>query len=261
MTEILRFHWLLLLLAAPCVGSFLGLLVARLPLGKPVAAGRSACPACGHALGPLELIPVLGWLLARGRCRHCGGRVSWAYPAVELGALFVALWSLAVLPGWLAWAGAGLGWCLLALAAIDARHLILPNVITLPLIPAGLAVAWALGPARLLDHALGAATGFLVILLLGWAYRRLRGREGIGLGDAKLFAAVGAWVSWEGLPSVLLLAAAAALVGHLLIGRLLGAPQARGERGAPLRERELPCGPYIAGALWLIRLYGPLVAG
>ncbi len=252
MAEIAQYHWLALMLAAPFVGSFLGLLVARLPLGKPVVLGRSACPACGHVLGPRDLIPALGWVMSGGRCRHCGGRVSWAYPAVELGALAIAAWSLAVAPGWLAWASAGLGWALLTLAVIDARHTLLPDGLTVPLIPAGLAVAWALDPGRLADHAIGAAIGFILLLGLGLAYKRLRGREGIGLGDAKLFAAAGAWVAWEGLSGVLLLGSAAALLGHLVRARLTG---------QPLKDRELAYGPYIAGALWLVWLYGPLTGG
>lgn len=252
MTDLLRFHWLFLLLAAPCVGSFLGLAVVRLPAGKPLVAGRSACPDCGHKLGLLELIPILGWLLVRGACRHCGKPVSRAYPLIELAALGVAIWSLAVLPGWLAWAGALLGWALLALSAIDAKHLILPDSLTLPLIPIGLAVAWAVDPGKLSDHAIGAGAGFAFLLVIGWAYRRLKGREGIGLGDAKLLAAAGAWVSWQGLPSVLLLAAAGGLLGHFLWARV---------RGRVLAGRELPFGPYIAGALWLVWLYGPVMVG
>ena len=115
-----------------------------------------------------------------------------------MAALAVAAWSLAVLPGWLAWAGCVLGWTLLALAVIDAKHLLLPDTLTLPLVPAGLLVAWAVEPAKLADHAIGAAAGFVVVAAIGLAYRRLRGREGIGLGDAKLFAAAGAWVNTDG---------------------------------------------------------------
>lgn len=253
MTGILAYHWLLLLLAAPCVGSFLGVLIARLPAGRPVVLGRSACPACGATLGWREMVPLVSWVLLKARCRHCGAPVPAAYPAIELAAFAVALWALAVLPGWLAWAGAGLGWTLLALAAIDFRHRLLPDALTLPLIPAGLAVAWAIDPAMLLDRAIGAAAGFLFVVAVGAAYRRLRGREGIGLGDAKLFAAAGAWVSWQGLPAVLLLAAGAALLVEL-VGRVR-----RGARDGA--ERELPFGPWIAVGFWVTWLYGPLTFG
>ncbi len=252
MTEILRFHWLFLVLAAPCVGSFLGVVAVRLPTGAPILRGRSACPHCGQVLGPRDLVPLLGWLVNRGRCRHCGQALSWAYLAIELAALGVALWSLAVLPGWLAWAGCALGWTLLTLAVIDARHLLLPDALTLPLVPAGLLVAWAVEPAKLADHAIGALVGFAVVAVIGLVYRRLRGREGIGLGDAKLFAAAGAWVSWAALPGLLLLAAGAGLAGHLAAARLTG-------KG--LKDRELPFGPYVAGAFWLVWLYGPLSLG
>ena len=252
MAELLGYHWLFLLSAAPCVGSFLGVVAVRLPEGRSALRGRSACPHCGTRLGLLDLVPILGWGLARGRCRHCGAGISWSYPAIELAALAVAAWSLAVLPGWLAWAGCALGWSLIVLAVIDARHLLLPDALTLPLVPAGLAVAWWVDPAKLPGHALGAVAGFLVLAAVGLAYRRLRGREGLGSGDAKLFAAAGAWVSWGGLPSVLLVAAAGALAWHL------GAARWRGRR---LEGRELPFGPYLAAALWLVWLYGPVVAG
>jgi leader peptidase (prepilin peptidase)/N-methyltransferase len=242
----------LLLLAAPCVGSFLGLLVARLPAGDGVLWGRSRCDHCGRRLGPLELLPIFGWLFTRGRCRACGGAVPLLYLAIELAALLVAAWSLAVLPGWLVWASCGLGWTLIALAVIDWRHLILPDELTLPLLPAGLAVAWVSEPGRLVEHAVAALGGGLFILAVALLYRRLRGREGIGLGDAKLMAAAGAWVSWSGLPSVLLLAAAAGLAGSLLRSRLVS--------GANLSE-PVAFGSYIAAAFWLVWLYGPLEFG
>ena len=272
MAELLDYHGLFLLLAAPCVGSFLGVVAVRLPAGRSVLRGRSACPHCGTRLGFLDLVPILGWRLARGRCRHCNAAIPWSYPAIELAALAVAAWSLAVLPGWLAWASCALGWGLIALAVIDARHLLLPDALTLPLVPAGLAVAWLVDPAKLPGHALGAAAGFLALAAVGLAYRRLRGREGLGLGDAKLFAAAGAklfaaagaklfaaagaWVSWQGLPSTHLLAAAGALAWHLGAARLSG--QGLGGR---LEGRELPFGPYLAAALWLVWLYGPVVVG
>ncbi len=248
MNEVFRLDVLFLLLAAPCVGSFLGVLVERLPVGRPALWDRSTCPYCGWRLALRDLIPLLGWLANRGRCRNCDARLGAFYPAIELLALLVALWSLAVVPGWAAWATCALGWVLLVLAVLDWRHLMLPNALTLPLIPAGLAVAWGLAPERLGDHAIGAAAGFAFLALVAGIYRRLRGREGIGLGDAKLFAAAGAWVGWQGLPSVLLVAALVGLAGALVRARLDG-------RLDP--EQELPFGPYLAGGLWLAWLYGP----
>ncbi|MDH3473801.1 MAG: A24 family peptidase [Rhodospirillales bacterium] len=252
MAELLRPDALLLIFAAPCVGSFLGVVIERLPTERPILRSRSACDHCGTRLGARDLVPLASWALARGRCRHCGGRLSLFYPAIELAALAMALWSLAVLPGWLAWAGSALGWTLLALAVIDARHMILPNELSLPLIPAGLAVAWALDPGKLPDHALGALAGFLLILALAALYRRLRKREGIGLGDAKLLAAAGAWVSWQGLASVLLLGAASGLAGALVIGFAGGGLKS---------TRAVPFGPYLAAGFWLVWLYGPLGLG
>ncbi len=249
MTDWLRLEVIVLLLAAPCVGSFLGVLIMRLPAGRPVAWSRSACPHCGESLGARDLIPLVSWMANRARCRLCHARLSPFYPAIEGLALVIAVWSLAVVPGWPAWVTCGLGWALLCLAAIDWRHLLLPDSLTLPLIPIGLLVAWSLNPEQLLSHAIGAAVGFLLLWIIALTYRRLRDREGLGLGDAKLLAAAGAWLGWEGLPSVILLAAAAGLAAALLQARFAG----------PLdTQRPLPFGPYLAGAFWLVWLYGPL---
>ncbi len=252
MAEVLAYHWVFLLLAAPCVGSFLGLVAKRLPEGRAIAWARSRCPHCDAVLAWRDLIPILSWAVQRGACRTCGHRLSWRYPAVEIAALGIAVWSLAVTPGILAWASAVLGWNLLVLAMIDLRHLILPDEITLPLIPAGLAVTWSLNPDLLPHHAAGAVGGFLFVVLLRWAYGRIRGREGIGLGDAKLLAAAGAWVSWQGLSGIVLIAAALALAGHVIWNALI---QPRD------LTREIPFGPYLAAGFWLTWLYGPIAIG
>ncbi len=252
MAELLRPESLLLILAAPCMGSFVGVIADRLPVGRPLVWSRSTCEHCGQRLAIRDLVPIAGWLANRGRCRLCGHAVSALYPAIELAATLIAVWSLAVLPGWLAWAGAALGWTLLALSVIDARHLLLPDELTLPLIPAGLAVTWTVAPDMLAAHILAAIGGFLLFAVLALAYRRLRGREGIGLGDAKLLAAAGAWVSWQGLPGVILLAAAGGLVGAMAKRLATGSL----EVGHPL-----PFGPYLAGGLWLVWLYGPIGFG
>ena len=238
-----------LLIAAPFVGSFLGTLILRLPADRPIWFGRSRCDGCGRALSAARLIPLAGWVIARGRCRHCGERVSAFYPAVEFAAIGVAVWALAVAPGWLAWASAALGWSLLAAAVIDQRHMLLPDAITLPLVPAGLLVAWGIDPTRLFPHAVGAAAGLVGMLALRWGYGRLRGREVLGLGDAKLAAALGAWVSWSGLPSVLLWGAGTALAVQLVAA-------ARGHRVTP--DKAVAFGPYLALGGWLVWLYGPL---
>lgn len=252
MADLAAYHWLFLLAAAPCVGSFLGVLVARLPEDRPVVFARSACPHCGVTLGWRNLIPIFSWVVQGSRCHACGARLSWRYPAIELAALVIAAWSLAVTPGWIAWAGALLGWSLLVLTLIDLEHLILPNEITLPLIPAGLAVIWAIDPSRVAQHALGAAAGFVFVVVLRWVYGKIRGREGIGLGDAKLLAVAGAWVSWEGLPGLILLAAVAALAVN-------GARAVLSKRVG--WSDEFPFGPFLAAGLWLTWLYGPISLG
>ncbi len=252
MPEAFVADWAPLVVAAPFVGSFLGLLIARLPAGGRVLTGRSACPSCGHTLAIRDLVPVVSWLASRGRCRYCAAGIGAVYPAVEIAAVGVAAWAATELDGWLLWTGAALGWLLLALAVIDARHRILPDALTLPLIPCGLAVAYAVDPGALGGHAIGAAAGFACFAAIGWLYRRLRGREGLGLGDAKLVAGAGAWVAWQGLPSVVLLAGASALAVALIDWR----------RGSPLSSTtRVAFGPYLCLGAWLVWLYGPIVIG
>jgi leader peptidase (prepilin peptidase)/N-methyltransferase len=237
---------------APFVGSFVGVVVERLPGGRPVLLGRSVCEGCGRALEPHELVPLASWLRQRGRCA-CG-RVSLSafYPAIELAALAIASSAAWVLAGWLLWVSLALGWTLLALAAIDLRRYLLPDVLTLPLIPAGLAVALAIDPGLLPDHAIGAAAGFLAFVAIGEGYRRLRGREGLGQGDAKLLAAAGAWLGWAALPSVVVIGAVAALALAL----------AQAMAGAKLRlTGRIAFGPHLALGFWLVWLFGPLVPG
>lgn len=232
---------------APFVGSFLATVAVRLPAGGNPLWGRSHCRSCGHTLGGIDLVPVLSWARTGGRCRHCGAPVSRLYPAVEVAAVLLALMAALTLSGWLVVAACGLGWTLLVLAVIDWHHFILPDALTLPLAPAGLAVAYLEMPESLPSHAVGAFLGFLVFAGIRVAYRRLRHREGLGLGDAKLLAAAGAWVSWEGLPSVVLVAAAGGIASCLLL--------ALRHRRVTLEDR-LPFGPYLCFATWAVWLYG-----
>jgi leader peptidase (prepilin peptidase)/N-methyltransferase len=249
MAKILTLDALILLISAPFVGSFLGLLADRLPAGETVVIGRSHCRQCGAVLGARDLVPLLSWAASGGRCRHCHAALGWFLPGIELAAIGIAAWSVLVVPGWLAWASAGLGWTLLALAVIDQRHMYLPDVLNLPLIPAGLVVA-ALNPAGGFPHHLaGAVIGAASLGAIAWTYQRVTGREGLGLGDAKLFAAAGAWVGWQGLPSVLLIGAGSGLAVALLFGWARGAPRARDP---------VAFGPYLAAGLWITWLYGPV---
>ncbi len=229
--------------AAPFVGSFCGVLIRRLPAGRGVVGGRSACEACGHALGVRDLVPVASFLALRGRCRFCGAPIGWDTLAVELAAMAVAGWAvLAGLDGAVLWASCVLGWTLLTLAWIDAVCQRLPDVLTLPLILAGLAEAAWLEPEALSARAFGAACGYTAFWAVAWAYRRARGREGLGLGDAKLLAAGGAWVGGWLLGDVVLAAALAGLAWAL-------------RRGRPDLAARVPFGPFLAGGIWLVWLY------
>lgn len=242
----------ILILLAPIVGSFLSVLATRLPEGQGVVLGRSRCPRCGHALGPAELVPLASYLWQRGACRHCGGTIDALYPLMEVGAVAVALWAAALTRGGDLLASCALGWLLLALAVADWRTYLLPNPLVLAVALAGLAASALLMPDTLADHAVGAGAGFLVFWATGALYRRWRGRDGLGLGDAKLLGALGAWVAWQGLPSVVLIGAAAALAAALLRGLR------QGRLGAADR---LPFGPFLALGGWIVWLYGPLSLG
>ena len=248
MTSLGLADWYLVAVAV-LVGSFVGVVIDRLPEGEPFAGGRSRCAKCGAALTALDLVPLASWLAGRGRCRHCGAWIGWFYPLVELAALGIAVLSLSLDRGFEAWIDAALGWWLLTLGWIDWRHMILPDVLTLPLIVFGLAVAGVIEPERLWDPLLGVVFGYAGLWVVAWVYRRLRGRDGLGLGDAKLLAASGAWVGVTGLPSVLAGAALAALAaagGMMLAGRRLD------------RYSALPFGPFLAAATWLVWLFGPI---
>ncbi|MSO92485.1 MAG: prepilin peptidase [Rhodospirillales bacterium] len=236
-------------LAAPFVGSFLATLAARLPARRETVFARSQCPACARNLAPRDLVPVLSWAMNRGQCRYCAAPIDKSYLLMELAAVGVAVWAVVALEGAYILAGCALGWTLLTLAVIDIRHFTLPDALTVPLLALGLLLAALRGWPAFLDAGIGAAAGFAVFAAVGWVHWRLRSREGLGLGDAKLLAAAGAWVAWSGLASVVLVASLAALASAaariLLHGRDTPAP--------------IAFGPYLGIATWLIVLYGPLV--
>jgi len=239
------------LVAAPFVGSFLGVVVRRLPAGRPIACARSHCEFCGAVLRVGDLVPLFSWLAARGRCRYCGHSLEWFYPGIELFACAIALTAFAADSGERVWLDCILGWWLLALGWIDIRRWLLPDALTLPLVVAGLAAAAAFDPEQLTDRALGAALGYLSLRVVALLYRVLRGREGLGHGDAKLLAASGAWIGSMALPQVVLGAALSALLTAACL-RLAGVRL--GARSA------LPFGPFLAFATWLIWLLGPFFA-
>ena len=238
-----------LVLASPFIGSFLGVLIQRLPDGAPIARGRSRCDACGAPLRARDLVPLFSWLVAGGRCRYCEQPLGWFYPAVELAALAVAVVSVLIDAGQRAWLDCLLGWWLLALGWIDLRSWLLPDALTLPLIIAGLAAGFIFDPDQLVSRALGAALSYASLMTIAALYRALRGREGLGGGDAKLLAASGAWLGAAALPQVILLAALSALAAAAclrLAGIRLGIHSA------------LPFGPFLALASWVLWLLSPI---
>jgi leader peptidase (prepilin peptidase) / N-methyltransferase len=263
------------------IGSFLNVVIYRLPIilerewraqAADVLAGglasasepanerftlstpRSACPCCKAPITAWQNIPVVSWLALRGRCAACKTKISVRYPLVEL--------ATGALSAWVAWHfGFGVPaacallvtWSLIALTGIDIDHQLLPDNITLPLMWAGLVAAVAIGPAlgaslpvSPKDAVIGAAAGYLSLWLVFHAFKLVTGKEGMGFGDFKLFAALGAWLGWKVLPLVIILSAATGAVLGLLMIALRGR-----DRSAPM-----PFGPYLAAAGWLAMMYG-----
>jgi len=219
---------------------------------------RSACPSCGVPIRAWQNVPLVSYVLLRGRCGSCQARISPRYPIVELltGVLSaVVAWRFGVTGFTLA--ALALTWSLIALAAIDIDHQILPDSITLPLVWFGLAVSlWSAGsesyPVAPRSSIIGAVAGYLSLWLVFHAFRLLTGKEGMGYGDFKLFSALGAWLGWQMLPLIILLAAfSGAIVGIALI-IMLGR-----DRNVPI-----PFGPYLATAGWIALVWGePIVGG
>lgn len=238
----------LLILSGPAVGSFLAVLADRLPRGEDVVRAPSRCRACGRRLRPWEMVPILSHIALRGRCRGCGAAIPGDALPIELAAAGAAV--LAVLAGGGA-AQMGLSalwlWLLLALAAADLRWLRLPDPLTAALAAVALATAAVRGEVG--AALAGAALGVAAFAALRWGYARLRGREGLGLGDVKLMAGLGAFAGPWALPHLALTGALVALAGALA------------SRGPLSGTRALPFGAAlcVAGALlWLWRAAGPL---
>jgi leader peptidase (prepilin peptidase)/N-methyltransferase len=221
---------------------------------------RSACPACKAPITALQNIPVLSWLLLRGRCASCRAPISARYPLVEIATAVLSAWVAWHFGfGWNAACGLVLTWSLVALTGIDIDHKLLPDDITLPLIWGGLVASVVLGgndvakamPMSPRDAIVGAAAGYLSLWSVFHLFRLVTGKEGMGYGDFKLFAALGAWLGWKELPLIILLAAASgAVIGVstiILRGR---------DRAAPM-----PFGPYLSIAGWLAMMYGDDLIG
>ncbi len=200
------------------IGSFIATLVLRWPSGRSVVGGRSQCDGCGRQLRASELIPLLSFVAARGRCRRCKAAIARFHPLVELSAAAlggVALW---LVPEWRGIVAALLWWQLLTIALLDARHLWLPDRLTGLLAASGLALGGLLVGTPLIDRANGGAAGFAVLAAIAFCYRRVRGREGLGGGDPKLLGAIGCWLGWGALAPIVLIAALIGL-GVALAGR------------------------------------------
>ncbi|MFB4205114.1 A24 family peptidase [Arhodomonas sp. KWT2] len=259
----------LVVLVGLAVGSFLNVVTLRVPrmleadwaaqcaeLRGETPPGRepfnlmrpgSHCPACGAPILARDNIPVLGWLLLRGRCRDCGTRISPRYPIVEGATAVLSLvtwWQL----GWTAAGAAGLvlTWWLIVLTVIDLDHFLLPDNLTLPGLWLGLLLALVpvfVGPATAIA---GAAAGYLVLWAVYHAFRLITGKEGMGYGDFKLLALLGAWLGWQMLPLVIIVSSfVGAAVGIALIAGL-----------GRHRDQPIPFGPYLAAAGWVALLWG-----
>jgi len=208
---------------------------------------RSRCPHCGHRIGALENIPIVSYLWLRGRCAGCGAAISMRYPIIEAATALLSVvvaWHFGF--GWQALAALVLTWALVALTMIDFDHQLLPDSITQPLLWLGLLFSlWGLG-VDITSAVIGAVAGYLSLWSVYWAFKLITGKEGMGYGDFKLLAVLGAWMGWQMLPVIILLSS---LVGAVVgIGLIL----LRGrDRSIPI-----PFGPYLAAAGWIALLWG-----
>lgn len=224
-------------------GSFIATVAIRWPKGRSALHGRSECDACGKALGGTELVPVASFVLQRGRCRGCGAPVHPSHVVTELAGMMIGIVAGILVPGIGGVAGAVFGWMLLALAALDLAAFWLPNLLTGALAAAGLAAGlfgiWPPIDVRLI----GGIGGFATLAAVASGYRLIRGRQGLGGGDPKLFGAIGCWLGWQALPMVLLagtLIGLAAILGLRMGGRKIAATD------------RLPFGAMLAAAAFTV---------
>ena len=265
---------ILAVLLSLIVGSFLNVVIYRLPLmmerewraqcaellGQPhpeaecpaltLWGPRSHCPQCGHLIQAMENIPLLSYALQRGRCAHCGAAISFQYPLVEAASGLLAgvvAWRFGF--GWPALAALIFTWFLLAASVIDFRHQLLPDDLILPLLWLGLLAA-LFGPfADLPSAVIGAMAGYLSLWSVYQGFRLLTGKEGMGHGDFKLLAALGAWTGWQYLVTIVLLSS--------LVGAIFGLALIL-FRGRD-RRIPMPFGPFLAAAGWIALLWGEAI--
>ncbi|CAN5343212.1 A24 family peptidase [soil metagenome] len=254
------------------VGSFLNVVIHRLPKmmerdwqlqaaevrGEPAPdlpvvnlfKPRSRCPHCGHMITALENIPVVSWVALRGRCSACKAPISIRYPAVELFTCIVSALIAWKYGATVQTAGALLlAWALIAAAFIDADTQLLPDDITLPLLWLGLLFNLGAVYVPLPEAVIGAVAGYLVLWSIYWVFRLLTGKEGMGYGDFKLLAALGAWLGWQMLPAIVLLSS--------VVGAVIGVALMVFARHG--RDKAMPFGPYLAGAGLLALFFGQVV--
>jgi leader peptidase (prepilin peptidase) / N-methyltransferase len=258
------------------IGSFLNVVILRLPVRMEWAwrqqarevlelpeAGNvdpeppgivvkgSHCPKCGTAIKPWHNIPLIGFALLRGRCKACGTQISWQYPLVELltGLAFLACWWKFGLSWELLWAMI-FSAVLMAGAGIDFRTQLLPDSLTLPLLWLGLLLNTQGTFATPTDAVIGAAAGYLSLWSVFWLFKLITGKEGMGYGDFKLLAALGAWMGWQSLLGIILLSS---VVGAVIGGVILAVTGR--DRNVPI-----PFGPFLAAAGWLMLILGDRLA-
>jgi prepilin signal peptidase PulO-like enzyme (type II secretory pathway) len=235
-----------LILAGLLVGSAIDAAADRFAREQPWAGGRSRCGSCERQLKWYELVPVVSWLVLLGRCRTCRAPIGYAAPLTEIaGALVAAAAVFWAAPGELVFTVL-FGWLLLTLAAIDLRTYLLPDPLNAAVLMLGAAMVVATRPDDWLLHGAGAAIGFGLLWLVETGYRRLRGRDGLGRGDAKLLGAIGAWVGAAGIAPVLLVASLSGISAALV----LSARNSKALSG----QTVIAFGPWIAlggFAIWL----------
>ena len=217
------------------LGSFLNVCILRLPENQSIVRPRSQCPQCKKLIAWYDNLPVVSWLLLRGRCRGCGKRISVQYPLIE--ALVAAIWALSVWyygPSWTAATAGVFGTILLGIGVTDARTYIIPDEFTVGGLVFGLALSLVGGVEGLLAALTGAAVGFGILLFVAWAGEKAFGKEAMGGGDIKMMAMVGAFVGWKG---VLL-----TIFGGALLGTLIFVPLSFG------KKRLVPFGVFLAAA-------------
>ncbi|MBD3162173.1 MAG: prepilin peptidase [Candidatus Eisenbacteria bacterium] len=241
--------WGLLALLGLSFGSFLNVVIARLPSGGSLLRPPSSCPECGSRIAPYDNVPLVSYVLLRGRCRRCGSRIPLRYPVVEgLGAAAVLLAAAGSAGPLEAAVRAAFLLTMATIAWIDLDHRIIPDEISLPGVALGLLLCPLLGVSRL-DGLIGAVAGAGSLLAVAQAYKLLRGIDGMGMGDVKLAAMMGAFLGWRGILLTLVLGS--------FVGALLGTVLLLSRRGDG--RTALPYGTFLAPAAGLVLLVGPRI--